>query len=323
MSSSLRRAASPARRPSRTRIMTTARSRAPIAVAGSHTPSKAATCSAPTPRGSPTPRPGRLEDPGGQVPVEAAGAQRPPQQAADRIDDVSTGNNAVRASPLGDVGVDDRRIEPVPLHRARRRRQPVKEPGGVVAVGRDGLLGQTTLVTHPRTPVRHRSLGRRELTHVDLGHPQIASGRKNRRIVPIELFTVTQTKSRERSAATNRASRSSSMSSTPAPTTRIHKLRRPSRFTIPAADPARVALRSQPIRAFAQHRRRQGSRRHPRNPNRDAAGPSAISSSRTSPPDTPCLKRDRNYATMPTFRTSAPLITCAIARVVGIVRRSA
>ena len=43
MSSSLRRAASPARRPSRTRIMTSARSRAPSAVAASHTPSKAAT----------------------------------------------------------------------------------------------------------------------------------------------------------------------------------------------------------------------------------------------------------------------------------------
>src|SRR5690348_8014385 len=30
-----------------------------------------------------SPRPGRLEDPGAQVPIDAAGAQRPPQQAAD------------------------------------------------------------------------------------------------------------------------------------------------------------------------------------------------------------------------------------------------
>ena len=43
MSSSLRREASPARRPSRTRIITSARSRAPSAVATSHAPTKAAT----------------------------------------------------------------------------------------------------------------------------------------------------------------------------------------------------------------------------------------------------------------------------------------
>jgi hypothetical protein len=40
-------------RPSRTKNMTTARSRVPIGVAESHTASKAVTCSAPTPRGSP------------------------------------------------------------------------------------------------------------------------------------------------------------------------------------------------------------------------------------------------------------------------------
>src|ERR1700746_69943 len=64
-----------------------------------------------------SPRPGRLEDPGGQVPIDAAGAQRPPQQAADRSDDVSTSNNAVRASTLSDVRVDDRRVQTPPLHR--------------------------------------------------------------------------------------------------------------------------------------------------------------------------------------------------------------
>jgi hypothetical protein len=36
-----------------------------------------------------------------------------------------------------------------------------------------------------------------------------------------------------------------------------------------------------------------------------------------------CLKRDDDYSTMPTFRTSVPLLTCAIAGLIGIVPRSA
>ena len=76
-----------------------------------------------------SPRPGRLEDSGGQVPIEAAGAQRPPQQAADRPDDVSTSNNAVRASTLSDVRVDERRVQTPPLHRPVSRRQHVQKAG--------------------------------------------------------------------------------------------------------------------------------------------------------------------------------------------------
>jgi hypothetical protein len=38
-----------------------------------------------------------------------------------------------------------------------------------------------------------------------------------------------------------------------------------------------------------------------------------ISSSQTSPPDTPCLQGQPGYATMPTRRTSAPVMTCTAA----------
>jgi mRNA interferase MazF len=51
---------------------------------------------------------GRLEYPGGQVPVEQACTQRPPQQASDRIDDVRTRNHAVRGTTFSDIGVDHR-----------------------------------------------------------------------------------------------------------------------------------------------------------------------------------------------------------------------
>ena len=174
--------------------MTTARSRAPIAVAGSHTPSKAATCSVPTPRGNDRRVPAGL-----RIPAVRSRSRRPvlnahrSRQRTD-LDDVSTSNNAVRASALSDVRVDDRSVEPTPLHRPVRRRQHVQKPGRVVTAGRDGLLGQTALVTHPRTPLRHRRLGRRERTRFGLGHTQIASSRQEPAHRAIELFTVTHTK---------------------------------------------------------------------------------------------------------------------------------
>ena len=37
----------------------------------------------------------------------------------------------------------------------------------------------------------------------------------------------------------------------------------------------------------------------------------------------PCLKRDHDYATMPTFCTSAPPLACTIATTVGIFHGSA
>src|SRR5271166_891878 len=109
-----------------------------------------------------SPRPGRLEDSGVQVPVEVAGAQRPPQQAADRSDDVSTSNNAVRASALRDIRVDERSVQTLPLHQPVSGYQHIEKAGCVATTGRGGLLDQAALLTHPRTPVRHRGLRWRE-----------------------------------------------------------------------------------------------------------------------------------------------------------------
>src|SRR6478735_9344100 len=100
-----------------------------------------------------SPRPGRLEDPG---------AQRPPQQAAHSPDDVRTSNNAVRPSTLRDIRVDERSVQTLPLHRPVSGYQHIEKAGCIATTGSDGLLDQATLLTHPRTPVRHRDLRWRE-----------------------------------------------------------------------------------------------------------------------------------------------------------------
>jgi hypothetical protein len=66
------------------------------------------------------------------------------------------------ASGRPDVGVDDRRVQTPPLHRPVSRRQHLQKADRVVTTGRDGLLGQAALLTHPRTPVHHHRPRRRE-----------------------------------------------------------------------------------------------------------------------------------------------------------------
>jgi mRNA interferase MazF len=51
---------------------------------------------------------GRLEYPGGQVPVEQACTQRPPQQASDRIDRCAHAKPRRTGDHVSDIGVDHR-----------------------------------------------------------------------------------------------------------------------------------------------------------------------------------------------------------------------
>src|SRR4051794_26775361 len=52
----------------------------------------------------------------------------------------------------------------------------------------------------------------------------------------------------------------------------------------------------------------------PAAPELDTTGQLTISSSRTPPPDTPCLKGHPGRLTMPIFRTSTALMTCSTPR---------
>jgi hypothetical protein len=103
--------------------------------------------------------------------------QRPPQQTADRIDDVGASDDPVRAAALGDVDVDDRGVETEPPHRPISLDQHVHETGCVVTARLDGSLGQATLLTHPPTPARHRRLGGRQLIDLNFLRLEVAGCR--------------------------------------------------------------------------------------------------------------------------------------------------
>ena len=122
-----------------------ARSRAPIAVAGSHTPSNAATWSTLTPRGTDLFVPGGLRIPAFRSPVQATGAQRPPEQASDRSRRCAHERRPRKAVRARRRRRSRSRRRGGPSDRTASRGHHLQETGCVVAVGRDGLLGQTPL----------------------------------------------------------------------------------------------------------------------------------------------------------------------------------
>jgi hypothetical protein len=270
-----------------------------------------------------SPCPGRLEDPGTEVPIEVAGAQRPPQQAADRPDDMSTSNNAVRASTLRDVRVDHRRVQTPPLHRPVSRGQHVQKAGRVATTGRDGLLSQAALLTHPQTPVRYRGLRRRKRIRLDHSRTQISRcGQEPAHCADPLHHCHARTISGPLDCEE------------PGEQILVDVIDPGARQLHPPAQPfqhihdpgrrtRRITQPSQPIRTLTQHHRRQRAHRNTRDPNR--IRPGRRRSLRHGPhlQTIPCPKRDLDYATMPTFCTSTPPLTCTIARTVGIFRGSA
>ena len=252
-----------------------------------------------------------------------AGAQRPPQQAPHRGHDVRTSNSAVWAASLDDVGVDPRRVQSGPVQIPVSGGQPVQQASGVAHTCRDGLLGEAAVVAHPRTPPGHRHLSRRRPAALDHHRAQIAAR-------PEEPAHRPRRSHRGDAHDLPRALRGDE----PAEELPIDVVHPGADHVHPRAEPLqqvhdpgrrtrRVALRGQPSRALTQHRRCQRAHRNPRDPNR--IRPGRRRSLRHGPhlQTLRAWKRDHDYATMPTFRTSAAAMTSTNAGMIGVVRRSA